>query len=93
MHSDYRAALTEYLQTSGRDTSPTIARQLLALEPEHVGLERGRVTDQDLATLRHALEFAREQRASTRAARLHPIACTRPAPSEACTPPRKRAAH
>lgn len=92
MRSDYRDMMTRYLQTEGRDTSPTIARQLLALEPEHVGLELGPVSDDELRTLRDALVFCREQSAAGRARKLHPIACTRPENERACTPPR-RAAH
>lgn len=75
---------------AGRDTSPSIAAKLLALEPEHVGLELGEVTDDELAALRDALVFCRDLSAEHRAIELHPSACTPPEPSGCCSPLRPR---
>ena len=52
-----------------------------------MGLELGPVSDAELYMLRSALEFCRAESASGRAARLHPIACTRPEPERSCEPP------
>lgn len=78
---DYQTAMTRFLATRGRDTSPLIVARLLALDPAHVGLERGLVSDEELGALRDALVFCREESVAGQAARACPQPCTSAAPA------------